>query len=420
MRDWQPNFGGSVPPPLGTFGSALVVNRVLGVGTFRHAEHMTETAPGSEPTSPVSGRKDDFFAALLDQQLDGWSGLVDEAIHSNLRFSASILTSRCDLAVRLIVNQAVADVNDLLRDIDRGAGRSAMRASRVVIEHAVNLRTVLDSPDSSERYTAHLHHGPVLAENLAIGLRHLSKKEARSERHRLHKHARESRPALDEAVRKFGNGFLRQWHPSNLHDRAQKQGQAALYEFYRYASLTMHGSPASIASARQEISDGVVRVSVGLSIRDMPTAMYIDLSAYLDVLQALEDAELHVIAISSASHSNPSSGAGRRCNGSPAEPTRSSVTTARLREMARSLRFRATGQSGGLPSCAQGSGCGDLNRRSQSLSVPMCRGSSKASPRIDRSSPTPWTIGWLSDCRVPLSQWSTPALDRFPPMPLPR
>jgi len=84
-----------------------------------------------------------------------WGSFVDEHVHgftmacgavgrSQLVLADSVLgDEHTHTAGRLIFNQAVNDVLQLLNDLGSANGRTAIRTARSLIEHAINLRTVI-------------------------------------------------------------------------------------------------------------------------------------------------------------------------------------------------------------------------------------------------------------------------------------
>lgn len=237
-----------------------------------------ETRPNQPPQS-IAGRV-----------IDGWSEAIDGAIEASFRLSTSVIPrTRVSLPVRLIFSQVVSDFVDLLGNVDRGSGRAAMRDARALTEHAINLRTVLGSADADARYMAHLDVGPVLVDEHKFGAQFLRGKEKREAMHWIKVRGRQSRSRLKEAIEQYGSRFQRDWAGISLYDRAKRQNQEVLYDFYRLASLTTHGSSASMAGRMEESVNGSYRHYVGADIRAAPTALFGGISAVQDVLEALHD-----------------------------------------------------------------------------------------------------------------------------------
>jgi len=154
--------------------------------------------------------------------------------------------------VRLIVNQVVNDFLDLLGELKRGDGRPAIRTSRSIIEHAINLRTVAEDLPTAQRYLDHLDQIGVLVSRLDLSPLAFDGKDRRAEKHRLKKLGRDAERRFAEAEALHGRTFARQWHPKSVRDRADGFGWAEAYDLYRLASLVTHGSAGgALGSTRQ-------------------------------------------------------------------------------------------------------------------------------------------------------------------------
>lgn len=202
---------------------------------------------------------------------------------------AAIDTDGIPRAARMILVLAAGDVGDLLDDVLHGAGRSAMRAARTLIEHQVNMHTVLASPDAAERYMEHLSLGPLLLEAAPEAF-FLDKTLARSVKHAARKRAKKARPRWEAAVAKYGNGFKRQWHPANLHDRSDAAGRADLYEMYRFGSSVAHGSAAGSTGQFDLHDDDVATYAAGRVPSLVPVAFDIGVEAYVQTLTHIQAA----------------------------------------------------------------------------------------------------------------------------------
>lgn len=212
------------------------------------------------------------------------------AVESQIVLASQVLSSaRFDLATKIIVSQAINDLLDLLAACQEGLGRSAIRTSRALVEHAINLHTVRGDAEHASRYSDHLHWGNVLIADLAPGADLLPKKQRGALRHRLAKRRRSSSAALETAIGKYGSAFRRSWASKNLSDRADEHDLKDLYKFYRFASLVTHGSAGgAIGGAR--LDDEYNRIfRTGQSIELAPIALWGGLRAYLQVLTALND-----------------------------------------------------------------------------------------------------------------------------------
>ncbi len=114
---------------------------------------------------------------------------------------------------------AINDFNDLLFDCVSGRGRSALRTARTLFEHHLNL-LALEDDDTRDRFMCHHLVGTFMAASWNPVEPFLKGADRKAVRHRQHKLRRDVRAELDEAIATYGNGFLRQWHPASLRDRA--------------------------------------------------------------------------------------------------------------------------------------------------------------------------------------------------------
>jgi hypothetical protein len=226
------------------------------------------------------------YTRLLEEAAPGFSEAVEVAVvHQQLLMSQIVTAPSVPRSVRLIYSLAASDLGDLFHDALRGAGRSAIRAARSVVEHAINAHSVIYDTDLSDRYMAHLSQGPLLLAELSIE-ELVESKVGRSVRHDLNKAAREARPTWDEAVRDFGPPFRKAWAVANLHDRAVTAGSEDLYTFYRLASSVAHGSAAG-AAGHYKVHDAgeIATFSVGVSPTLVPVALACGVSGYLGCLK---------------------------------------------------------------------------------------------------------------------------------------
>jgi hypothetical protein len=134
------------------------------------------------------------------------------------------------------------DFVDLCYDLITCRGRSALRVARSQFEHLVNFMDMLSDPDAQRRYEAHHAVAAQVEAAAEVGLDHLTGKELRSARHLLKKLARDSKSDYDAAITQYGSGFRANWASGNLRDRATRYGLDREYEFYRLASMVLHGS----------------------------------------------------------------------------------------------------------------------------------------------------------------------------------
>jgi len=180
-------------------------------------------------------------------------------------------------AAQAIANQAFNDFQDLLADLLDGRGRPAARAARALIEHAVNLATVTSDEDAAARYLAHGTVAAVVQTDTAIGLNRLRGRDLKAERHRLRKLGQRRREA-EGYVERYGAGFRRSWSASNLRDRASVTGLGDLYDYYRLASMALHGASGGAAAT---ISQGT-----GRRVHRMGPALAACIPAYHEGIRA--------------------------------------------------------------------------------------------------------------------------------------
>jgi Family of unknown function (DUF5677) len=145
-------------------------------------------------------------------------------------------------AAATVADQAINDFVDLCYDLLTCRGRSALRVARSQFEHLVNFMDVLSDPDAQRRYEAHHAVAAQVEAAAEVGLDHLTGKELRSARHLLRKLGRDSKSDYDAATAQYGSSFRANWASGSLRDRATKYGLDGEYEFYRLASMVLHGS----------------------------------------------------------------------------------------------------------------------------------------------------------------------------------
>jgi hypothetical protein len=149
-------------------------------------------------------------------------------------------------AAATVANQAFNDFADLCYDLITCRGRPALRTARALFEHMVNYLDVSTDPEAQQRYEAH-HAVAAQAEvDAEIGLNRLIGDEAKATRHALRKLGRESKQQYEEAIANYGNAFRARWAKTNLRDRANRHGLGNEYDFYRLASMVLHGSAGGV------------------------------------------------------------------------------------------------------------------------------------------------------------------------------
>lgn len=191
-------------------------------------------------------------------------------------------------SIRLLFNLAVNDFRDLVGDLDMGSGRSAMRAARAVIEHAINLHTVVDSLKEASRYLEHLDQGSAIAVNLATGANRLDARTRSSYLHALRKRGTAAARRFEAAVDEHGSWFQRGWTQGTAKDRADRFGLENLYDYYRLASLVTHGSAGGSLGSVRDHPDGYRIYRTGAALELAPVAMWAGIRGHREVLTALQ------------------------------------------------------------------------------------------------------------------------------------
>jgi hypothetical protein len=194
-----------------------------------------------------AGAEGAFFSpSALEEQLTELAPELHERVGwllNRLAVHGSLFAHRAPThASAVVVNQAINDGQDLLVDLTQLRGRPATRAARALVEHVINLRTIMADPVAADRYASHGAVAAQLEVEAGIGLTRLQGNEHRAERHRLRKLARESATEAREALRRFGAGYRRSWAADNLVERAGKVGLEGLYDYYRLSSMVLHGA----------------------------------------------------------------------------------------------------------------------------------------------------------------------------------
>lgn len=157
-------------------------------------------------------------------------------------------------AVAIICNQAVNDFIEVLTACETGAGRTAVRACRSLLEHAANLATVLADQNLDERYLDHLDVSQLSWGGLSAVTDSLIGNDHRSDRHHRRKALRDGTARLETLAQKYGPSFARQWHPTDLRTRVAELGWPdEYYDYYRLSSAVIHGAAYGQSGLRRAI-----------------------------------------------------------------------------------------------------------------------------------------------------------------------
>lgn len=156
-------------------------------------------------------------------------------------------------ALRLVLSQAANDWIDLVYELMHGRGRAALRAARSMFEHHVTAEAVGSNDGDAQRYVDHLPVADRHFVDLKRVEQHLRGGDLKSHRHEIHKLDRDTRKPADEAIARYGQGFRSSWSAAKLHDRAMSLGLGDDYNFYRVASLPVHGAAAGIYGGKRLI-----------------------------------------------------------------------------------------------------------------------------------------------------------------------
>lgn len=189
--------------------------------------------------------------------------------------------------VRLLFSLAVNDFMDLLHDLQEGSGRSATRAARSVIEHAINMHTVTASLENASLYLEHLDQGPALALELKVGEERLDAQTRRVYLRALTKVGAIARTRFEAAVVQHGAWLRRGWTQANLADRSTAHALDHIYRYYKLASLVTHGSAGgSLGTVR--LDNAFMRTyRSGPALELAPFAMWAGVAGYREVLAGL-------------------------------------------------------------------------------------------------------------------------------------
>jgi hypothetical protein len=238
-----------------------------------------------------------FGAAPRDRPLEFGHAFVD--VEGRLRDeipgffadqAAAVMASVCilhalpsqktigDHSISVVTTQAFNDFFDLLDSLGNGRGRPASHAARALIEHLANLADLVRSEEARRRYNAHLAVANQLEAEAAIGLNRLTGVERRAYEHQLRKLRSGAQQRAEAAVREYGRDFTRGWAADNLRARLSSLGWADLYDYYRLASMVLHGAPGG--------ASGVISYGYEHPVHRLGPAIALCVPAYLEGIRA--------------------------------------------------------------------------------------------------------------------------------------
>jgi hypothetical protein len=183
--------------------------------------------------------------ALLEMCATHCSELFDAVNAYNRRLPGVVrrlVASAPHPSVGLVATQSLNDFNDLLLDALSGRGGSATRAARALFEDALNLLAVVDDEAMADRYISHWSIAVEHSQGWDPLSKYLTGKRLKAARHHSRKLSREIAVEVREALSKYGESFLRSWHPDSIASRARAAGLEQQYSFYRYSSAALHGA----------------------------------------------------------------------------------------------------------------------------------------------------------------------------------
>lgn len=252
---------------------------------------MVDTPFGSFEEQQDFGTRRVDVPAVLEQRLPGFVKASDDVTYALFALVAQVVGDQSThRAVRLLFNLAVNDFRDLLDDLRHGSGRSAMRASRSLIEHAINLNVIAGDLAEASRYLEHLNQGSAILGVLQPGASRVersNKKVGRSYRYALRKSGAVAKRRFEESVAQHGSWFRMGWTTSSLRDRSKRSGLEDLYPYYQLASLVVHGSAGGALGTIRDHSDGLTTYRTGPSLELAPVAMLAGVAALRAVLSGL-------------------------------------------------------------------------------------------------------------------------------------
>lgn len=224
----------------------------------------------------------------LRENLPSFDQILWAVVHEQSALASQVLSDEdTHRSVRLLFNLAVNDFLDLVTDLKRGAGRPAMRAARALIEHAINMHTVVDSIGNARRYLDHLDQGPAIALDLRVGEDRLHGDARRAYVRALKKAGTGAHARFERAVQQHGTRFRRGWIEANLADRSSTYNLDHVYRYYKLASLVTHGSAGGSLGSIRDRTDGPSTFRTGPALELAPLAMWAGIAGYREVLSGL-------------------------------------------------------------------------------------------------------------------------------------
>lgn len=150
--------------------------------------------------------------------------------------------------VSVVVTQCVNDWLDLLRDLNAGRGRPALRCARGMVEHVANLLdlTGSDAAANTARFESHEDVvGPITTQEARhlLGIDEMPHEMALAYMRYYNRAERRKQRAQANALATYGKQFKSRWHAVDLRQRLASQGLQSFYDFYQYSSAILHGGP---------------------------------------------------------------------------------------------------------------------------------------------------------------------------------
>ena len=194
--------------------------------------------------------------------------------------------------VPTVSNNVANTVFDLLSSALSRRGRAALSHARNLYELAVVSIELADKSargDIADRFVAHNAAGAVLFAHLDLPLKYTRGTRLKSARHHMRAVGRDFRPALADAITKYGSAFPRDWAGQSLYEGASKVGLAEHYDLYRFASGFVHGSMVSTFGTYAPTS-GAPILRLGPALLPIPLAFAYGITFASDALGAVGSA----------------------------------------------------------------------------------------------------------------------------------